>query len=449
VDAPEIRYVRTPDGVYIAYQSFGVGALDIVYLPGFITHLEINWEDPDYAAFLRGLASFARVVAIDRRGVGLSDRLSPSDLPPPEVLIDDVMAVLDQVGSFNTLLFGMDEGALIAALFAAALPERTRGLVLFNSSPTIVWKPHAPWSETPEAWEDWLRFMKTHYGSRDAAIRDLQETGSIHGFDESEVRFISRLYRYGVSPGALEALFRLSFQLDISDILPSIRVPTLVAHRPADPVVSIEASRHMASVIPGATLVEVEGYGHFPNQGDAAQLVDVVRTFALGPRHDADESRRLATVLFTDIVASTEHAAELGDRRWRELLERHHEMVRKILGAHRGIEVDTAGDGFLATFDGPARAVRSAREIVRAAPDLGIEIRAGVHTGEIELADKAVRGIAVHIGARVSALAGPGEVLATSTVKDLVAGSGLAFEDAGEHELKGVPDRWRLYRAVV
>lgn len=448
-DIPETRYLRTPDGVYLAFQVFGAGPTDILYLPGFITHVEIIWENRGLAEFLRGLASFARVISVDRRGVGLSDRLSPADLPPPEVLVDDVAILLDEVGSLNTVLFGHDEGAQIGVLFAAGRPERLRGLVLYGSSPTNVSRPHAPWVETEEMWEGWLRWMPQHHGSREAAIRDLQETGPGHAFDEAEIEFIAKLYRHGASPGALEALTRLSFQLDVSDVLPTVRVPTLVLHRRDDPIVSIEAGHHIAATIPGARFVELEGYGHFPNQGDVPQLVEAVREFVEGSRGHADTTRRLATVLFTDIVRSTERAAELGDAAWKDLLGEHHQRTRAELARFGGNEVDTAGDGFLATFDGPARAVRCAQAIGEAVEPLGIQIRAGVHTGEVEIDGEDIRGIALHIGARVVALAGPSEVLVSSTVRDLVAGSGLAFEDRGEHELKGVPDRWHLYRVAT
>ncbi len=448
MDTPKTRFLRTPDGTHLAYQMFGSGPIDIVYLPGFLTHVEIVWENPGYAELLGGLASFARVINVDRRGVGLSDRLSPDHLPPPEVLVEDVATLLEEVGSVNTVLFGHDEGAQIGVLFAAGHPERLRGLVIYGSSPTNMWKPHAPWCETEEMWEQWLRWMPEHHGSREAAIRDLQETGPGHSFDEREIGFIARLYRYAVSPAALVALTRLSLQLDVNDVLPTVGVPTLVVHRPDDPIVSIEAGRHIAATIPGAKLVEVDGYGHFPNQGDVSQLVESVRAFVQGPRGHVDTTRRLATVLFTDIVGSTRHVAELGDAAWKDLLDEHDRRTRAELARFGGREVDKAGDGFLTTFDGPAGAVRCAQAIGEALRPIGLDVRAGVHTGEVEIDGGDIRGIAVHIGARVAALAGPGEVLVSSTVKDLVAGSGLSFEERGAHSLKGVPGEWHLFAAT-
>jgi class 3 adenylate cyclase len=445
VEIPETRYLRTRDGIYLAYQVFGAAPTDILFLPGTIAHIEIHWEDPGFAAFLQGLASFARVIHVDRRGVGLSDRLSPNEVPPPEVLVDDVGDLLDEIGSGSTVLVGQDEGAQIGVLFAAAHPERLRSLVIYGSSPTNVWREHAPWSDDQQILDRWLGWMMQHYGSREAAIRDFQDTWPGHAFDEAELRFVSRLYRYGVSPSAFETLFRLGYQLDVTDVLPSVGMPTLVVHRRDDEVASVEAGRHIAATIPGAQLVELEGSGHFPNQGDVGELVEVIRKFVGGPQRPVDTSRRLATVLFTDIVGSTERAAELGDAAWKELLGQHHQLVRSELARFGGHEVDTAGDGFLATFDGPARAVRCAQAIGEAVRTLGLEIRAGVHTGEVEVEGGDVRGIAVHTGARVAALSGAGEVLVSSTVTDLVAGSGLMFEDRGMHELKGIPGEWHLF----
>lgn len=294
-----------------------------------------------------------------------------------------------------------------------------------------------------------MAWMVEHYGSRQAVIRDLQETTSSRSAgDEHDIEWIGKLYRYGVSPGAFVPLHRLSLQLDVTDILPSIRVPTLIVHRRDDPVVSVEASRFMAATIPDARLVELDGGGHFPNQGEVDPLVDAVRAFISGVGDQVDTTRRLATVLFTDSVDSTGIAAERGDADWKQLLAAHHGRIRAQLARYRGTEVDTAGDGFLATFDGPARAIRCATAVVDAVRPLGIEIRAGVHTGEVEIISGKVGGIAVHIGARVSSLASPGSVLVSSTVKDLVAGSGIDFEDYGAHELKGVPGEWHLFRVT-
>jgi pimeloyl-ACP methyl ester carboxylesterase len=446
---PETRYAKTKDGVRIAYQVFGHGEHDLLYVPGFITHLDLHWEDPRYAEFLNGLGSFARVIAIDRRGVGLSDRLSPADLPPVEVIVDDLVTVLDEVGSLETALFGHDDGGQVGALLAASQPERLRALIVYATSPATVRRPNAPWSSSEEEWESWLAWTVEHYGSRESAIRDLQETSSSRSAgNEQDIEWIAKLYRNGVSPSAFLALHRLSMQLDVTDILPTIRVPSLIVHRRDDPLVHVEASRFMAATIPGAQLVELDGGGHFPNQGEVAPLVDAVREFVSGMGEHVDTTRRLSTVLFTDIADSTRIAAELGDAKWKQLLVAHHERTRQQLAHYRGTEVDTAGDGFLATFDGPARAIRCATGIVQAVRPLGIEIRAGIHTGEVEIISGKVGGIAVHIGARVSSLAGPGTVLVSSTVKDLVAGSGIVFEDRGEHELKGLPGAWHLFTAT-
>jgi pimeloyl-ACP methyl ester carboxylesterase len=446
---PETRYAKMKDGVRVAYQVFGRGEHDLLYVPGFITHLELHWEDPRYAEFLNGLGSLARVIAIDRRGVGLSDRLSPADLPPVEVIVDDLVTVLDEVGSLEAALFGHDDGGQVGALLAASRPDRLRALILFATSPATVSRPNAPWSSSEAEWESWLAWTVEHYGSRESVIRDLQETSSSRSAgNEHDVEWIGKLYRFGASPSAFLALHRLSMQLDVTDILPTIRVPSLIIHRHDDPVVGVEASRFIAATIPEAQLVELEGGGHFPNQGEVAPLVDAVRKFIAGTSDHVDTTRRLATVLFTDITDSTRIAAELDDAKWKQVLVAHHERTRAQLARYRGTEVDTAGDGFLATFDGPARAIRCATDILSAVRPLGIEVRAGIHTGEVEIISGKVGGVAVHIGARVSSLAGPGIVLVSSTVRDLVAGSGIVFEDQGEHELRGLPGKWRLFAAT-
>jgi pimeloyl-ACP methyl ester carboxylesterase/class 3 adenylate cyclase len=443
---PETRYAKMLDGVRIAYQVFGRGEHDLLYVPGLITHLELHWEDPRYAAFLNGLGSLARVIAIDRRGVGLSDRLSPEDLPPVEVIVDDLITVLDEVGSVETALVGHDDGGQVGLLLAASHPERLRGLVVYATSPSTVGRPNAPWSDSREAWEAWLTWTVEHYGSRESAIRDIQETsGSRSAGDEYDIEWIAKLYRYGASPSAFLALHRLSMQLDVTDVLPTISIPSLFIHRREDRIIDVEASRFMAAAVPGARLIELDGGGHFPNQGEVAPLIDAVRSFISGTSEHVETTRHLATVLFTDIADSTRHASELGDSRWKEVLLAHHERTRTQLGRYRGTEVDTAGDGFLATFDGPAAAIRCATAILQAVRSLGIEVRAGIHTGEVETISGKVGGIAVHIGARVSSLADPGAVLVSSTVKDLAAGSGIRFEDRGEHVLKGVLGEWRLY----
>jgi class 3 adenylate cyclase/pimeloyl-ACP methyl ester carboxylesterase len=444
----ETHYARTSDDVRIAYQVFGHGREDMLFLPGHITHLDLHWEDPTYAELLEGLGSFARVIAMDRRGVGLSDRLSPEDLPAAEVLVDDVLTVLDDVGSLDAVLFGTDDGAQLGVMLAASRPERVRTLILWGMTPSGVATPERPWAPNEEEWASWIEWALRHYGSRELAIRDIQETSASLVGDERLIEWITKMYRYGVSPNSFVALYRMEMSLDVTDLLPSIRVPTLILHRTEDRQVSVEASRYVAKAIPGAELVELPGSDHFFNSGDVRPVLESVESFLHVDHARPDTARRVRTVLFTDVVGSTEKAASLGDRRWGKLVDDHHARVRAELTRHGGREVDTAGDGFLATFDGPARAVECARSTIDALREIGLEIRVGLHTGELETVGHDVRGIAVHIGARVAALAAPGEILVSSTVKDLVAGSGLTFEDRGEHELKGVPDRWRLYRVA-
>jgi pimeloyl-ACP methyl ester carboxylesterase len=442
---PETRFARTPDGIHIAYQVVGEGPPDLVYIQGWITHLELVWEGPAYASFLNRLASFSRVLLFDKRGTGLSDRVPVDRLPNLHERMNDVATVMDIVGVERAALFGVSEGGPIALEFAAAHPERTTALIMFGGFPRYLQAEDYPWGWTEEALE---------LGT-DSLERVWQDAGDLLGLwapsqvdDEGARRWWARYLRMSSSPSSGVAMARMNGEIDVRDLLPRISTPTLVMHRTGDFLIDVEASRLMARTIPNARMVEFPGNDHLPFWEGAQDILDEIEEFLTGTRHARDPRRVLTTVLFTDIVGSTQRAAAAGDREWAELLDQHHARVRRQLEAHGGSEVDTAGDGFLATFDSPAAAVRCGLSIARVVTDVGLEIRAGVHTGEVELLAGDVGGIAVHIGARVAALAGPSEVLVSQTVKDLVVGSGLVFENAGEHELKGVPDPWRLYRVV-
>jgi pimeloyl-ACP methyl ester carboxylesterase len=440
----ETRYAKTADGVHVAYQVVGDGPVDMVFVMGWVTNIEAMWDEPNFARFLDRLASFSRLILFDKRGVGLSDRVPEDRLPDLETRMDDVRAVMDAVGSERAVVFGVSEGGPMSMLFAATYPERSVALVLFGTAADFTVR-EPEYKEDPAAY---LARTEEMWGSLALARDEIADWGAPgHEFDERLVTWLASYMRKGASPGAAVALERMNRQINATHALSSIHVPTLVIAREGDLDFPIDRVRDMASRIAGAKLVELPGIEHFAWVGDQAPILDEVERFvvALG-EVEAELDRALATVLFTDVVGSTEKAAELGDRRWKELVEEHHRRVRGQLARYRGREIDTAGDGFFATFDGPARAVRCAGSIVDAVAPLGIEVRAGVHTGEVETIDGKVGGMAVVIGARVGASAGPSEVLVSQTVKDLVAGSGLTFEDAGAHELKGVPDRWRLYR---
>ena len=359
IEMPETRYVKTADGTRLAYQVFGSGKRDILYLPGHIGHVEVHWEDPLYAAFLRGLGSFARVIAVDRRGQGLSDRLSPGDLPPPEVLVDDVVSVMAEIRSHDTVVLGHDEGAQIGVLLAASHPDAVRGLILYGSSPSGAWSPATPWGDTEEEWMSWLAWVIPRWGSMESAIVDVQEAAPERVGDEAFTRWVAKLYRYGVSPNAASALYQLALGLDVTDVLPAVRVPTMVAHRTGDRMTPMEAGRFMAARIPEARFVELPGEDHFPNGPSWEALVDTIRGFVDGSQDRPTDSRRLATVLFTDVVGSTARSAELGDAAWKVMLESHHSAVRRELELHGGHELSTAGDGFFAT-SGDLRRLRSA-----------------------------------------------------------------------------------------
>lgn len=445
---PETRYAKTADGFSIAYQILGDGGLDLVYLPGFASNLEYQWENPLYARFLRRLASFSRLILIDRRGTGLSDRVSPKEIPPVEVLMDDLGAVLDEVGSKRAALTGFADGANLCALFAATYPDRTAALVLYGASAVSRRTDDSPWGWTEEEWRSYLEDLALGWGKEEYVQRTLRWAAPSAAADERLRRWFGSFLRMAASPAAAVAIETICRDIDLRPILPTIYVHTLVVHRVEDAVESVEGARYLAERIPNAKLVELPGSDHLPWAGDSDALINEIEEFLTGARRGPEPDRVLATVLFTDIVGSTERVVALGDARWRDLLRSHYERVRTEVTRHRGKEIDTAGDGFLATFDGPARAVRCARAIGEAIRGLEIQIRAGVHTGEVELEDGKIRGIAVHTGARITAMAAPGEVLVSSTVRDLVAGSGLVFEDHGVHALKGVPGEWHLYAVV-
>jgi pimeloyl-ACP methyl ester carboxylesterase/class 3 adenylate cyclase len=442
----QTRYAKTADGVHIAYQVVGDGPIDMVFVMGWVTNIEVMWDSPDFARFLDRLASFSRLILFDKRGVGLSDRVPEDRLPDLETRMDDVRAVMDAVGSERAVVFGVSEGGPMSILFAATYPERTIALLLYGTVADFT-------ARAPDYKDDaaaYLAGMEETWGSLEFARGEIASWGAPgHESDERLVSWLASYMRKSASPGAAVALERMNREINASHALPSIHVPTLVIAKEGDLDFRIDQVRDMAGRIGGARVVELPGSEHFPWVGHPDAIVDEVERFvvALG-EVEAELDRALATVLFTDVVGSTEKAAKLGDRRWKEMVEEHHRRVRGQLARYRGVEVDTAGDGFFATFDGPARAVRCARSIVDAVAPLGIEVRAGVHTGEVETIDAKVGGLAVVIGARVGASAAPSEVLVSQTVKDLVAGSGLTFDDAGERELKGVPDRWRLYRVV-
>ena len=442
MDAPETRYARSGE-VSIAYQTLGDGPLDLVFAPP-ITHLELAWESPSTAGFYRRLASTCRLVLFNQRGVGMSDRIS--GVPTLESRMDDIRAVMDAAGSERAVVFGLGDAGPLCVLFAATYPERTSALVLFNSAPRFVRNPQLPWLPTRAEQEFEVEQFERHWGESEFMRELLRALNP--GITEAELPSSLRQLRVSVSPGSAAGYIRMNMDVDVCDVLPLIRVPTMVMHRSEGGAWDVQSGRYLADHVTGARFVELPGADFMPHLGEQEQLFAELEGFladGVEGKTDVEADRVLATVLFTDIVGSSEKAASLGDRAWRELLERHHALVRRQLSRFRGVEVDTAGDGFFASFDGPARAIRCACAIVETVPELGLEVRAGLHTGECELANGKVTGIAVHTGARVASLARPEEVLVSSTVKDLVAGSEILFEDRGSHELKGIPGRWRLY----
>jgi pimeloyl-ACP methyl ester carboxylesterase len=440
MSVPDVRYARSGD-VDIAYQVVGEGPLTLVFVQGWVSNIEWAWQEPSLARFLRRLASFSRLILFDKRGTGLSDRVAVDDLPSLEQRMDDVRAVMDAADVERAALLSVSEGGPMCILFATTYPQRTDALVMLGGYARRLWAEDYPFGATAEEYDGFLRSIEEGWGG--AVGLEVRAPSMLD--DERFRTWWATYLRMSASPGAAYALTLMNGGIDVRHALRTVRVPTLIVHRAGDRSLPVEGSRYMADRIQGAKLVEVPGDDHLPWVGDQDEILDEVEEFLTGVRRGPDPDRVLATVLFTDVVRSTERAAELGDKRWRELLASHHVAVRRQLAQWRGTEIGTTGDGFLATFDGPARAIRCACAARDAVRDLGLEIRAGLHTGEYEIFGPTIAGLTVHTGARVAALAGPGEVLVSSAVKDLVAGSGIELDDRGEHQLKGVPGSWRIY----
>jgi class 3 adenylate cyclase len=431
---PETRYARSGD-LHIAYQVFGAGSVDLVLVPGFISNVEESWDNPSAARWLERLGRFARVIAFDKRGTGLSDRAG--SVPTLDERMDDARAVMDAAHSKRAVLLGISEGGSLATLFAASHPDRCASLILYGA-----FAKFSSWYPTDDKLASFYRYVEEKWGTGESVSKYAPSMADNAGFK----RIWARHERVGATPAAATALMRMNQEIDISSVLSAIRVPTLVIHRTQETAVSIEAGRYLAQHIAGARLAEFDGADHLPYIGENADdIVDEIQEFVTGSRPDAEPDRVLATVMLTDIVDSTKHASDLGDRRWRALLDQHDDLVRQEISRFRGREVKALGDGFLATFDGPARAVRCAAAIIQGVRSLDLQVRCGLHTAEIELKGTDIAGIAVHIAARIAAQAQGGQVLVSSTVRDLVAGSGLRFVDEGARPLKGISDEVRVF----
>jgi len=443
-EIPITRYTRSGD-INIAYQVFGNGPRDLVYVPGWISNIELMWDEPVLASILRRLATFSRVILFDKRGTGMSDPVPESRMPGLEERMDDVRAVMDAVGSEKATLMGHSEGGNMCLLFAATYPERTERLIVVGSYAKRVWSEDYPWAPEPTDREEEYVEIERTWGDP-SAIPDYLL--GARKDDEAFRHWLARYFRLSSSPGAAVHLMRMNTLMDTRAALPLIHAPTLCIYRTDDTDVLIDEGRWIASQIRDARFVELPGNAHVFWADDPKPLVDEIEEFMTGHRETAVPERVLSTVMFTDIVGSTNLAADRGDRVWRGLLERHNQVIRTELTRFRGQERGTAGDGFIATFDGPARGVRGAQAICQAVRPLGLEVRSGVHTGEVELIADDIAGLGVHIAARIASLAGPGQVYTSRTVKDLVAGSDLEFDHVGARQLKGVPDEWDIYQVV-
>lgn len=437
---PQTRYARSGN-VNIAYQVFGSGPIDLVLAHGWVSHIEYAWEEPSFARWLTRLGSFARVIQFDKRGTGLSDRVVESELPPLEQRMRDVQAVMDAAGSERAAIMGISEGGPMTALFAATYPERTAALIMYGTYARRIWSPDHYWMPTMEQRQRFFNSIIETWGGD----FDLATIAPSMAADPHFKQWWATYLRMGAGPSAALALARMNTDIDVREVLPSIQTPTLVLHRRDDVDLDVRGGRYIAGHIPAARYVELDGVDHLPWVGDAEAIASEVQEFITSTRQASAPDRVLATILFTDIVGAIEKASTLGDRYWRNLLDRHNLLVRRELERFNGREVKNTGDGFLATFDGPARAIRCASAIVRALQEVGIPVGAGLHTGECELIGDNISGIAVHLAARVAAKASGGEVLVSSAVKDLVAGSGIRFQGRGVHVLRGVPGEWRLF----
>ena len=439
---PDIRFARSGD-VSVAYAVNGHGPIDIVYVQGAWTHLEVEWELPALRTFCERIGEFARLIRFDKRGMGMSDRVPGATTL--ETRMDDIRAVMDAVGSQRAALIGESEGGPLTMLFAAAHPERTRALLLQGAEVRERTDEDWPWGEaSPEEFETAMRDLPERWGLGRSFGRMIPSVGDV----DWGRSWMGKVQRNAGTPGSIEAFMRMAYDIDVRDVAPAVKVPTLIFHSVEDAVCHVENARFLARTVPGAKYVEHEGGDHLPWFKDADAFIGELREFLTGERETATPDRFLATVLFTDIVGSTTLASEQGDRRWRETLAQHHRLVRDAVASHEGSEVDMAGDGILATFDGPARAIRCGQAIARDVAPPGIEVRAGVHTGEVERTSDGVAGITVHVGARVAASAGGGEVWVSDIVRQLTAGSGIAYEERGPRVLKGVPGEWQLYAAA-
>jgi class 3 adenylate cyclase/alpha-beta hydrolase superfamily lysophospholipase len=437
---PTTHYAKSGD-VHIAYQVVGDGPVDLVLVHGWISHLEYQWEDPALARFLNRLASFSRLIVFDKRGTGLSDRVAESALPTLEQRMDDIRAVMDAAGSNRAAMFGISEGGPLSTLFAATYPARTAALIMYGAYARWIRADDYPWAPTREEHEAAFKAFEKHWGTP-IGLRTMAPSVAN---DERARQWFAHWLRVSANPAAGVTLYRMNIEVDIRCILPTIRVPTLVLHRSGDLLVPCQAGRYMAEQIPAAKFVELPGDDHVAWIGNADPLLAEVQEFLTGERPVIEVDRVLATVLFVDIVQSTQRATAIGDSRWRDLVDDYQQQVGKEVARHGGRVVNTAGDGVFAIFDGPARAIKCARTVRDVVGTLGLTIRCGIHTGECVVEGNDVAGIAVHIGARVAARANPGEILLSSTVKDLIAGSRVEYSDRGSHVLKGVAGRWRLF----
>ena len=436
----ETQYARSGN-THIAYQVVGQGPIDIIYVPGWVSHVELCWEEPTCARFLNRLSSFARLIIFDKRGTGLSDRVRDDQLPTLEERMDDLNVVMEAASSESAALFGVSEGGNLSALFAATYPERTTALVMCGTFAKRIWSQDYPWAPTPEERQKVYEYVEREWGTQ----RDLEHYAPSMVGDDAFARRHATYCRHSASPGAALALLRMNTQIDITGVLPAIHVPALVLHRTGDRDVNVEEGRWLADRIPGAQFKELPGDDHIPWVGDQDAILDEIQEFLTGVRPASEETRVLATIMFTDIVESTQAAHRVGDQAWKSLLDNHDKICKDSILHFRGRLVKTTGDGVLATFDGPGRGIACAKEILDRVKELGLEVRSGLHTGECEIRDEDTAGVAVHLAARVSALAGPGEVLVSRTVRDLVAGSGIEFEDRGTHELRGFSEEWHLF----